>query len=109
VLSNMARSGATSALKTLAREIADENITVNTVLPGFTWTNRMQQLTEDRAQRQEIPIDRAKKETVEEVPMKRWGEPEEIADVITFLASERSSFVTGTQVQVDGGFIRGLL
>lgn len=109
VLSNMARSGATSALKTLAGEIADEQITVNTVLPGMTWTDRMRQLTEDRAEREEISLEQAKQETVEEVPMKRWGEPEEIADVITFLASNRASFVTGTQVQVDGGFIRGLL
>lgn len=109
VLSDTARSGATSALKNLAREIADEKITVNTVLPGLTWTDRMRELTEDRANRNNNSFEEARRNFVGNVPMKRWGKPEEIADVITFLASEQAGFVTGTQVQVDGGLIRGLL
>lgn len=109
VLSNTARAGATAALKTLSQEVADENVTVNTVLPGLTWTGRMQELVEDTADRQDMSTDEAREQKVQTVPMNRWGEPEEIADVITFLASERASFVTGTNVQVDGGLISGLL
>lgn len=109
VLSNTARAGATSALKTLAGEIADEDITVNTVLPGLTWTGRMEELIEDQAERNDISLEEARNQRVEAVPMDRWGEPEEIADVITFLASKRASFVTGANVQVDGGFVGGLL
>jgi 3-oxoacyl-[acyl-carrier protein] reductase len=109
VLSNTARAGATSALKTLSNEVADEAITVNTILPGLTWTGRMEQLIEDQAERNDISKDEAREQRVNAVPMGRWGEPEEIADVITFLASERASFVTGANVPVDGGFVNGLL
>ncbi|MFB6356831.1 MAG: SDR family oxidoreductase [bacterium] len=109
VLSNTARSGATAALKTLSNEVADENITVNCVLPGLTATDRMKELTEDQAERQDISVEQAREQTVSNVPMDRWADPGEIADVAVFLASERASFVTGTNIQVDGGFISNLL
>lgn len=109
VLSNTSRAGVLGAAKTLSDELAEENITVNSVLPGLTATDRMQELTEDMAEVEGITPEEARKQTVDDVPMDRWADPEEIADVIVFLASERASFVTGTAIQVDGGFVEGLI
>lgn len=109
VLSNTTRPGVLGAAKTLSRELAEENVTVNSVLPGLTGTDRMKELTEDAANRLDIDVEAAREATLEEVPMNRWARPEEIADVIVFLASERASFVTGTAVPVDGGSIRSLV
>jgi 3-oxoacyl-[acyl-carrier protein] reductase len=108
VLSNTARSGVLGAAKTLSKEVANSNVTVNSVLPGLTGTERLKNLTEDRAERQNIDYESAREASLEDVPMNRWAEPQEIADVITFLASERASYVTGTALQVDGGMINSL-
>jgi 3-oxoacyl-[acyl-carrier protein] reductase len=109
VLSNTARTGVLGAAKTLSREVAEENVTVNSVLPGLTGTDRLQNLIEGQASEAEISYEEAKAESESGIPMGRWGEPQELADVITFLASERASYVTGTALQVDGGLVSGLL
>lgn len=109
VLSNTARAGVLGAAKTLSKEVASEDITVNSVLPGLTGTDRLQDLTEERASRESMTYEEAKQASLEDVPMDRWGEPDELADVITFLASARASYVTGTALQVDGGLINSLL
>lgn len=107
-LSNTARSAVLGAAKTLSREVAPEGITVNSVLPGSTGTERMVELTRDKAERRGISYEEAQRESAGSIPMDRWGTPREIADVVTFLASERASFVTGCAIPVDGGYTRSL-
>lgn len=109
VLSNTARAGVLGAAKTLSREVAESNVTVNSVLPGLTGTERLRNLTEEQADASGISFDEAREASLEDIPMDRWGKPGEIADVIAFLASDRASYVTGTALQVDGGLVSGLL
>lgn len=109
VLSNTARAGVLGAAKTLSKEVGESSVTVNSVLPGLTGTERMKNLTEEEAEKAGISYEDARNASLEDIPMDRWAKPEEIADVITFLASERASYVTGTALQVDGGLVSGLL
>ena len=109
LLSNTARAGAQGFLKTLSREVAADGITVNTVCPGFTATERLQELGENIAQRRGITLDEVRSEWIASIPAQRIGDPGEIAALVAFLASERASYLTGTTIAVDGGFTRGLL
>lgn len=109
VLSNTARSAVVGFAKSLANELAPEGITVNTVCPGPTYTDRLRSLATQRAERERISYDKALEAYVTDIPVGRLGKPEEIAAVIVFLASEQASFLTGTTIQVDGGFVRSLM
>lgn len=99
ILSNTARAGLTGFAKTLANQVADQGITVNMVLPGIHDTDRVKELHTDLADPALITRD---------IPMKRLGQPEELAAVIAFLASSRASYITGQSVVVDGGLVKGL-
>lgn len=109
MLSNSLRAGVTGFARTLANEVAADGITVNNILPGYTQTQRVESLAKAAAEREGISIDESLKKWTAEIPMRRLGEPREIAALAAFLASERASFITGTSIQVDGGWIRGLL
>jgi 3-oxoacyl-[acyl-carrier protein] reductase len=109
LLSNTARAGAQGFLKTLARELAPRGITVNTVCPGFTATDRLQELADARSRKQGVPAEEVMQGWAAAIPVGRLGRPEEIAAVVAFLASERASFLTGTAIAVDGGAVRSLL
>jgi 3-oxoacyl-[acyl-carrier protein] reductase len=109
MLSNSLRAAVVGFSKTLSRELARENITVNCVAPGYTRTGRVEQLARATAEREGKPLDEIERRTMSAVPMARLGEPRELADLITFLASDRSSYTTGTVIQVDGGAVGGLL
>ncbi|NOZ26937.1 MAG: SDR family oxidoreductase [Chloroflexi bacterium] len=106
ILSNVMRAGVNGLTKTLADELAPYGITVNNVLPGMILTQRITSLAERRAAAEGIPVEDALERMAQEIPMKRIGTPEEFANVVVFLASERASYVTGTAIQVDGGRIR---
>lgn len=109
VLSNTARTAVVGFAKSLANELAAEGITVNTVCPGPTFTDRIRSLAAQRADRERIPVEKALQSYVTDIPMGRLGKPEEVAALIVFLASEAASFITGTTIQVDGGLVRSLM
>lgn len=109
VLSNAARAGVLGWAKTLASELAPSGITVNSIAPGPFHTDRIQSLAEQRASREGITVADALRAHESTVPMGRLGRPAEFGAVVAFLASEQASFLTGATIQVDGGFVRGLL
>jgi 3-oxoacyl-[acyl-carrier protein] reductase len=105
LLSNAVRPGVAGMMKTLAGQLGKDGITVNTVCPGKIMTDRFLGGQKVSGLSREDYLARA----VDDVPVGRIGTPEEFANVIVFLASERASYVTGVAVQVDGGLVRGLL
>ena len=109
MLSNSLRSAVTGFARTLANEVAPLGITVNNILPGYTRTERVEQLSAATAKREGITAHAALGKWEAEIPMKRLGEPREFAALAAFLASERASYITGTSISVDGGWIKGLL
>lgn len=109
MLSNSLRAGLTGFARTLANEVAAEGITVNNILPGYTRTERLDELAEMMAEKQGISSDEFRSKWEQEIPMARLGEPREFAALAAFLVSERASYITGASIQVDGGWIRSLL
>jgi 3-oxoacyl-[acyl-carrier protein] reductase len=109
ILSNALRAAVTGAMRTLANEEAAHGITVNTLLPGYTRTERVEQLDAARAAREGISREDVRRRVEAQIPMRRLGEPREFAALAAFLASERASYITGQAIAVDGGWIRGLL
>lgn len=109
MLSNSIRAAVTGFARTLANEVAQDGITVNNILPGYTRTERVEQLAETIAEREGISADNARARWESEIPMGRLGETHEFAALAAFLASERASYITGTSITVDGGWTKGLL
>jgi len=109
LLSNTVRAGLTGWAKTLSNEVAAQGVTVNNVAPGYTLTERQDELAAARGQ----AAGKSKQEIIEswalQAPMRRMAQPEEIAAAVAFLASERASYVTGVTLPVDGGWVKGLL
>ena len=102
-VSNTIRLAVASWAKTLANEIGQFNITVNNILPGLTQTQRLDELVKHSATVAKKDQDMVESQLKDSVPMKRFGTPEEIANVIAFLASPAASYVNGTNIAVDGG------
>ncbi|MGH7615715.1 MAG: SDR family oxidoreductase, partial [Gemmatimonadaceae bacterium] len=109
ILSNSIRSAVTGFARTLANEIAMDGVTVNNVLPGYTRTERVEELADANAAREGLTRRDVLARFEREIPMKRLGEPPEFAAMVAFLASERASYITGQSIVVDGGWIRSLL
>ena len=109
MLSNSLRAAVTGMARTLATEVAAQGITVNNILPGYTRTERVVGLADATAAREGISAAEATARWENEIPMRRLGEPREFAALAAFLCSERASYITGTSVPVDGGWIRSLL
>ena len=98
-LSNAVRPGVIGWAKTMARELGPSKITVNSIAPGRIETQRLM----------EVYAERSRASDMEMIPLRRFGRPEEVADVICFLASDRAAYVTGAVIAVDGGLTRSLL
>ncbi|HSJ09137.1 MAG TPA: SDR family oxidoreductase [Longimicrobiales bacterium] len=109
ILSNSIRAAVTGFARTLANEVAPFGVTVNNVLPGYTRTERLVHLAEHNAAQRGTDTAQAYEQWEREIPMRRLGEPDELAALIAFLASERASYITGTSIPVDGGWTRSLL
>ncbi|ETI70506.1 SDR family oxidoreductase [Neobacillus vireti] len=109
VISTMARSAISGLSKHLSNELASDNILVNQVLPGPTWTDRSKEITRRLSEARGVPVEVIKEEIAEEIPLGRYGTADEIANAVTFLASEKASFITGAALQVDGGQIKATI
>ena len=109
LLSNSIRAAVTGLARTLANEYAADGITVNNVCPGFTRTARLDNLAASISKRSGAKPQEVFAGWEREIPAGRVGTPEEFAAVVTFLASERASYVNGTSIAVDGGLVRSLL
>jgi 3-oxoacyl-[acyl-carrier protein] reductase len=104
-LSNALRMTLLGWSKTLAREVGRDGITCNIVLPGRVATSRIQFLDEQKAKREGRPVEAVAAESTASIPAGRYGDPQEYADVVAFLASRNASYVTGSIVRVDGGLL----
>lgn len=109
MLSNSIRAGVVGFAKTLSNEMAPYNILVNNVCPGYTRTERVEELSASIAERKGVSKARIVKAWEETIPAGRMGRPEEFAAVVAFLASERASYITGASIPVDGGAVKGIL
>ena len=109
ILSNSVRAAVTGFARTLANEVAPFGITVNNVMPGYTRTQRVEELAERNASLKGTTPEAERAVWEGQIPMARLGESSEFAAMVAFLASERASYTTGASIPVEGGWIRGLL
>ena len=108
VMSNAVRPAVVGLLKSLSIEFGKDNITFNNVAPGYTATERLNELTGTRAPAANVSIADIHKKWSEEIPLHRLALPEEVADAIVWLASDRASYITGQTILVDGGRYPGV-
>jgi 3-oxoacyl-[acyl-carrier protein] reductase len=108
VLSNAVRTGVLGLVRSLATQYGPHNITINNVGPGYTATDRVKDLAQAKAQATGRPAAEYEADIAKDVPLRRLAKPEEVADAIVWLASERAAYITGQTILVDGGVYRGL-
>jgi 3-oxoacyl-[acyl-carrier protein] reductase len=109
ILSNSIRAAVTGWAKTLADEVGKHGITVNNVLPGWTLTERVEQLLSHLSRTQQKSREEVLASVTASIPLGRMGRPEELAALVAFLASQPAAYITGVSYVVDGGLYRGLM
>jgi len=107
-LSNSIRASLVTWAKSLATDVGDKQITVNSILTGYFDTERITQLNAKKAKQLGIPESEVLLDMKSKVPLKRIGDPKEYGYLVTFLASEKAAFITGTQIPIDGGLLKSL-
>ncbi len=108
LVSNTLRPAITGFMKTLSNEVAKYGVTVNTIMPGRITTERTLEVNTQRAKELGISYDEAISISSQEIPMRRYGTPEEFANILCFLVSEKASYINGSNIRVDGGLIRSI-
>jgi 3-oxoacyl-[acyl-carrier protein] reductase len=108
VLSNSVRSAVSGLVKTLSNEYGKDNILVTNVCPGYTLTSRLDELSGRLAKAEGVDPGEIQQRWARQVPLGRLGSPEEFANMVVFLASERASYITGVSIAIDGGFVKGV-
>jgi 3-oxoacyl-[acyl-carrier protein] reductase len=108
VLSNAVRAAVVGLVKSLANEFGKDGILVNNIGPGYTATDRLKDLAASRSKASGQTQQEIFEGWAADAPLKRLGEPREVADAIVWLASERASYITGQTILVDGGIYKGL-
>ena len=109
MLSNALRAAVVGMTKTLATELGPDGILINNVCPGRIATDRLLQLDQARAERAGLPLEQVRQEGQRRIPLGRYGQPEELAALVAFLASSQASYITGTTILCDGGACSGLM
>jgi 3-oxoacyl-[acyl-carrier protein] reductase len=102
-VSNTTRAAVAGWAKTLANEVAQFGITVNNVLPGATATVRLSSIIENKSKKTNTELKEVEQEMLHEIPMRRFGQPEEIAAMAAFLTTPAAAYITGQSICVDGG------
>ena len=108
ILSNTARTAVIGFMKSLSNEVAKDGITANSICPGYTKTQRVENLAKTFVESGKGTIEEFYKKLEANIPMKRIGSPEEFAQAVAFLVSEGAGYITGVSLKVDGGFAKGL-
>jgi len=108
ILSNSVRSAVSGLVKSLANECGKDNVLVTNACPGYTQTARLDQLAGRLAAAEGVDPEQIRLRWAAQVPLRRLGQPEEFANLVVFLASERASYLTGVSIAVDGGFTKGV-
>lgn len=108
ILSNSVRSAVSGLVKTLSNEYGPYNVLVNNVCPGYTATARLLSLSSRLAEKEGVTPQEIETRWARQTPLGRIGQPEEFADLVVYLASERASYITGASIAVDGGIIKGI-
>jgi 3-oxoacyl-[acyl-carrier protein] reductase len=106
--STIARSALQSYLKLLAENVAQFGITVNHVIPGKIDTDRLRSVEIANAKKLDVGVDSIRASTLEAIPLGRYGTPEDVGQLVSFLASEKASYITGTGIRCDGGFTKSI-
>jgi 3-oxoacyl-[acyl-carrier protein] reductase len=108
ILSNTFRTGIVGLSKTLASELAPQNILINTIAPGRIATDRVRHLDQFTADKQGVDVESVELTMKAQIPLKRYGTPDEFANVAVFLLSEANTYMTGSSFLVDGGMIKSI-
>jgi 3-oxoacyl-[acyl-carrier protein] reductase len=108
ILSNSIRAATVGLTKSLAMELGRDGIRFNSILPGWTLTERVQELMEFRAQNSNTTVEEEIAKQMTEIPLGRMGQPQEFANAAAFLVSPAASYINGVMLSVDGGIVKGL-
>ncbi len=107
-VSNTIRGAVGNWSKSLAYELGPHGITVNNILPGYTMTDRLSKLMDSRAQDRNMDVDALIETYIEQIPVKRLATPDEIGNVVAFIATPAAGYINGVNLPVDGGFLKSL-